>query len=326
MFSSYAGFSIGFFRAEWILIGEGRTLSGVIDIALIPVLMLVGVALQWAKLGLKASHIELLILYFTFPILMFTEMLKLSLGSLYLGGIVGVALVYLVLCFLASYGLSRGFSNQARGTIIFNSTFLNSMFLPFPLIYAFYGDLSVALLFSLPIIIVHNTIGIFLASYWGSGRVGKKTMLQTLTFPPLLAFFAGLLARPLLANFVFSTAFDALHTLGLLTVYLSLVLVGLSTPICRESLFVFRNRITGLITVNRMLISPLFALILIAVLNPTEIAKNTILIMSLMPPAITNLVIASKFGLDVRATSQSIFLPTLVSLGIIFALRFFALI
>lgn len=301
-------------------------MSGIVDIALIPALMLVGVTLQWAKLGLKASHIELLILYFTFPILMFTEMLKLSLGSLYLGGIVGVALVYLVLCFLASYGLSRGFSSQARGTIIFNSTFLNSMFLPFPLIYAFYGDLSVALLFSLSIIIVHNTIGIFLASYWGSGGVGKKTMLQTLTFPPLLAFFAGLLARPMLANFVFSTAFDALHTLGLLTVYLSLVLVGLSTPICRESLFVFRNRVTGLITVNRMLISPLFALILIAVLSPTEIAKNTILIMSLMPPAITNLVIASKFSLDVRATSQSIFLPTLVSLGIIFALRFFALI
>jgi len=288
--------------------------------------MLVGVALQWAKLGLKASHLELLILYFTFPILMFTEMLKLSLEGLYLSGIVGVALLYLTLCFLASYGLSRGFSNQARGTIVFNSTFLNSMFLPFPLIYAFYGDLSVALLFSLPIIIVHNTIGILLASYWGHGRVGKKTMLQTLTFPPILAFFAGLLARSLLANFVFSTAFDALHSLGLLTIYLSLVLVGLSIPISRDSLFVFRNRVTGLITLNRMLISPILTLILIAVLNPMEIAKNTILIMSLMPPAITNLVIASKFGLDVRATSQSIFLPTLVSLGIIFALRCFALI
>jgi len=301
-------------------------MSDIVDIALIPALMLVGVALQWVKLGLKASHIELLILYFTFPILMFTEMLKLSLGSLYLGGIIAVALVYLVLCFLASYGLSRGFSNKARGTIVFNSTFLNSMFLPFPLIYAFYGDLSVALLFSLPILIVHNTIGIFLASYWGSGRVGKKTMLQTLTFPPLLAFFVGLLARPLLANFVFSTAFDALHNLGLLTIYLSLILVGLSIPVSRDSLFVFRNRITGLITVNRMLISPLFALILIAVLCPMGIEKNTILIMSLMPPAITNLVIASKFGLDTKATSQSIFLPTLVSLGIIFALRFFALI
>jgi len=301
-------------------------MSGIVDIALIPALMLVGVALQWAKLGLKASHIELLILYFTFPILMFTEMLNPSLGSLYLGGIVAVALVYLILCFLASYGLSRGFSSRARGTIVFNSTFLNSMFLPFPLIYAFYGNLSVALLFSLPIMIVHNTIGIFLASYWGSGRVGKKTMLQTLTFPPLLAFLAGLLARPLLASFASSTAFDALHGLGLLTVYLSLVLVGLSIPISRDSLFFFRNRVTGLITLNRMLVSPILALILIAVLNPIGIAKNTILIMSLMPPAITNLVIASKFGLDIRATSQSIFLPTLVSLGIIFALWFFALI
>lgn len=301
-------------------------MNDIIKIALIPALMFLGVALRHAKLGLRASHLELLIIYFTAPILMFTEMLKIELDSFSLGGIAGMALVYLTLCFSVSYGLSRQFTSRAKGTIVFNSTFFNSMFLPFPLIYAFYGNLSVALLFSLPIMIVHNTLGIFLASYWGHGKVGRKVLIRAITFPPLIAFFVGVLARPMLAGFVLSPAFGGLSGLGLSTVYLSLIFVGLAIPLLKDSLLVFRNRITGIITLNRLLISPVLALILIAALNPIGIAKNTILIMSFMPPAFTNLIVVSRFGLDVRATSQSIFLPVLISLGIIFALRFFALI
>jgi len=301
-------------------------LNDIIKIALIPTLMFLGVALKQAKLGLKASHLELLIIYFTLPILMFTEILKVELNSFSLGSIAGISLAYLTLCFMVSYGLSRRFTSKIKGTIIFNSTFFNSMFLPFPLIYAFYGDLSIALLFSLPIMIVHNTLGIFLASYWGHGKVERKVLIRAITFPPLIAFLAGVLARPMFTGFVLSQVFGGLHGLGLSTVYLGMILVGLAIPLSKDSLLVFRNRIPGLITLNRLLISPVLALILIAVLNPIGIAKNTIIIMSLMPPAITNLIIALRFGLDVKATSQSIFLPSLTSLGIIFALRFFAFI
>jgi len=301
-------------------------LNDIIKIALIPTLMFLGVALKQAKLGLKASHLELLIIYFTLPILMFTEILKVELNSFSLGSIAGISLAYLTLCFMVSYGLSRRFTSKIKGTIIFNSTFFNSMFLPFPLIYAFYGDLSIALLFSLPIMIVHNTLGIFLASYWGHGKVERKVLIRAITFPPLIAFLAGVLARPMFTGFVLSQVFGGLHGLGLSTVYLGMILVGLAIPLSKDSLLIFRNRIPGLITLNRLLISPVLALILIAVLNPIGIAKNTIIIMSLMPPAITNLIIALRFGLDVKATSQSIFLPSLTSLGIIFALRFFAFI
>ncbi len=301
-------------------------MSDIIKIALIPALMFLGIALRQAKVGLRARHLELLILYFTAPILLFTEALKIELDSFSLGGIAGISLAYLTLCFAVSYGLSRQFTSKARGTIVFNSTFFNSMFLPFPLIYAFYGDLSIALLFSIPVIIVHNTIGIFLASYWGHGKVGRKALIRAVTFPPLIGFFVGVLARPMLAGFVSSSAFGMLSSLGLSALYLSLIFVGLAIPLSKDSLLVFRNRVAGIITLNRLLISPIIALILIAVLNPVGIAKNTIIIMSLMPPGFTNLIIASRFGLDVKATSQSIFLPTLLSLVAVFALRFFALI
>ncbi len=293
---------------------------------MVPALMLLGVALRQAKIGLKASHLELLIIYFTLPILMFTEMLKMRFDELSLGSITGVSLVYLALCFLVSYWSCRRLPSKEKGTVVFNATFFNSMFLPFPLIYAFYGDLSVALIFSLPIAILHSTLGVFLASYWGHGKIERKTLVRAVTFPPLLGFFIGVLARLVLTPPVSSLGFDVLSVLGLSTVYLSLILVGLAIPLSKDSLLVFRNRVAGLITVNRMLISPIIALILVIALNLGGAVKSTIIIMSLMPPAFTNLVITSRFGLDVEATCQSIFLPSLLSVGVVFALRFFALI
>jgi len=257
---------------------------------------------------------------------MFTEILRADLNDPSLGGVGGISLVYLTLCFIVSYSLSKKFTSKERGTIVFNSTFFNSIFLPFPLIYAFYGDLSIAILFSLPVMIIHNTLGIFMASYWGHGKVERKVLVSAITFPPMLAFLIGVIARPIFASFVSTQFFEWLHDLGLLTVYLSLINVGLSIPLSRESLLVFRNRVTGFITLNRFLISPIIALILMAILEPAEISRNTILIMSFMPPAFTNLVMSSRFGLDTSATSQSIFLPSLISVGIIFALKFFAFI
>lgn len=293
---------------------------------MIPALMLLGIALGRAKIGLTARHLELLIIYFTMPLLMFTAMLKADLDALSLGGVTVVSLAYLTLCFIVSYGLSSRFSGKERGTIVFNSTFFNSIFLPFPLIYAFYGDLSIAILFSLPTMIVHNTLGVFMASHWGQRKGESGALVSAITFPPLIAFLIGVLARPISVSFVTTQAFEWLYGLGLLTVYLGLIFVGLAIPLSKDSLLVFHNRVTGLTTLTRFLISPLIALILITALNLDGIVRNTILIMSLMPPAITNLIIVSRFGLDIDATSKSIFLQTFLSIGIILLLRYLTLI
>jgi len=296
-------------------------LSDIANIVLIPTLMLLGIVLGRIKIGLKASHLEFLIINFTAPALMLTEIVKADLNSFSLGGVVGISLAYVALCFALSYVLSRNFNRRERGTIVFNSTFFNSVFLPFPLIYAFYGDLSIALMFGLPVMIIHNSFGVFLASYWGHGKVGKKVLVKAVTFPPLIGFLIGVLVKSAFAGFAATAAFGWLHEFGLLTIYLSLVFVGLAIPLSKESVLVFRNRVTGLITLNRLLVSPAIALALIAAFNPTELVRNNILIMALMPPAVTNLIIISRFGLDLKSTCQSVFLPTLMSLGIIFALR-----
>ncbi len=283
--------------------------------------MFAGILLGLAKIGVKQSHLQFLIIYITTPIMLFAEMLKADLSGFSFGSVVGMSLVYLALCLIVSYAMARKMDDRAKGTVVINASFINSIFLPFPIIYAFYGDLSIALLFALPTMIAHNTIGVFMASYWGHGKIGKQVAVKAVTYPPLLGFLAGTLARPFLSGFVATEAFGWLSNIGLSTVYLSLIFVGLAIPLSKESLFVFRNRIAGIITLNRLLISPILALIVIAIFNTTGIVNSVVLIMALMPPAVTNLVMISRFNLDIKSTCQSVFVPTLLSLAIIFILR-----
>lgn|GEM_PF-1820409 len=299
-------------------------MADIVNLALIPVLMFAGILLGRVKIGLKQSHLEHLIIYFTTPIMLFTEMLKANLEGFSLSSVVGMSLVYLALCLAVSYGMSRKMNDREKGTVVINSSFINSIFLPFPIIFAFYGDLSIALLFALPTMIAHNTIGVFMASYWGHGKIGKPVIIKAVTYPPLLGFLAGLLARPFIPGFVGTEVFGWLSNIGLSTVYLSLIFVGFAIPLSKESLFVYRNRIAGLITLNRLIISPILALIVIAIFNTSGIVNNIVLIMALMPPAVTNLVMISRFNLDIKSTCQSVFVPTLLSLAIIFALRLIA--
>ncbi|MEM2878010.1 MAG: AEC family transporter [Candidatus Hadarchaeales archaeon] len=297
----------------------------ILKISLIPVLLFAGIGLKLAWKRGPWRYLENFIVYVTYPILMFTEMVRMNFGAISIAETIAISLLYMCTCFVVSYALSRRMSRVEMGTVVINSTFFNSMFLPFPLIYAFYGDLSLALVFSLPYMIVHNTAGVFLASRWGKREGVRWTIYESVKFPPLIAFAAGLLARPLLGGIASSGEFLLISGFGSLTVYLSLVFAGLMIPLSRDSL-TLRRRVPALITFIRFLISPLIAAVLIVVLGISGNMRNTFIIMSIMPTAFTNVIISSRFGLDVSSTAQSVFIPTFVSIGATFALKFFGIV
>jgi predicted permease len=292
-------------------------LASVLNIVLIPVLMGVGVAIQRVK-WLKPSYFEIALIYFTLPILLFVQ--ALTFEGLHAGGTMGIALLYLSLCFIVSFVDTSSLPKVERGTAIFNSTFLNSVFMPFPIIYALYGDISAAVLISIPIIIIHNSLGTMLACYYGRGKGGFSMIFDTLKFPPLIAFVIGLLLRPFSGTITSLSVFNPIQNVGLLTIYLSLIFAGIYLPISRNS-FKINNRGTELTVCNRAIISPLIMGLIIVGFGLGGLLGRTLFIMSLMPPAFTNIIVVSRFSLDRKATSQSIFLLTFLGLALVLVFR-----
>jgi predicted permease len=279
-----------------------------LNILCIPLLILAGLVLQ--RLPASRKVLEFLTIFLTYPALMLTEAMRLELK---LALVSFFSLVYLLGCFLWSLLTSKGLPEPQAKAVVFNSTFLNSIFLPFPLINAFYGDLSAAVLFSIPVMVIHNTLGLL----YLSPVKEKKSLKKIVTFPPLLAFVAGIALRPLSWS---GESFEYLHGFGKLTIYLSLILVGLYLPFSLQSVFFFCNPAALRIFLNRMVFSPLFVLLFLPLFQD-QLVRHTLLVNSLMPPAITNVVIISSFGLDTESTSQSLFLPTFISLVSVFCLR-----
>jgi len=294
-----------------------------LKILAMPLLMLLGVVLRRLGMGTKAPKLEKLIICFTYPLLVLTEILRISASATVAGTIPLIAFLSLSCLLVLSLAETRGFPRRSRGTVILNSTFISSMFLPFPIIYAFYEDLSVAVLFSFPFILTRNTFGVILASHFGKGGDNARALLDALKFPPLLAFIVGACLLPFSEEIRgFGPVFEGLHTAGLLTVYLSLLLIGLYVPIPKRPKEFLENPASNLITINRMLLSPLPSVVLVLAFGLEGLARNTILIMSVMPPAITNVIIASRFNLDVEVTSQSTFTLSFLSVGLVFLLKF----
>jgi predicted permease len=296
---------------------RGVKLANVLNIVLIPVLMGVGVGFQRVKF-LKPSYFEYALIYFTLPILLFVQ--GLTFEGLHIGNTMGIALLYLSLCFIVSFLDTSSLPRLERGTTIFNSTFLNSVFMPFPIIFALYGDISAAVIISIPIILIHNSFGTMLACYYGRGKGGFSIIFNTLKFPPLIAFVIGVLLRPFSATITLFSIYDPIQNIGLLTIYLSLIFAGIYLPISKSSLKI-NNRGTGLTVVNRAIISPLMMALIIVVFGLGGLLARTFFIMSLMPPAFTNIIVVSRFSLDRKTTSQSIFLLTFLGLALVMAFR-----
>jgi predicted permease len=192
--------------------------------------------------------------------------------------------------------------------------------MPFPIIFALYGDISTAVIVSIPIILIHNSLGTMLACYYGRGKGGFSMVFNTVKFPPLLAFVIGFLLRPFSGTITSFSVYDPIQNIGLLTIYLSLIFAGIYLPISKSSLKI-TDRGTGLTIVNRAIISPLMMALIILGFGLGGLLARTLFIMSLMPPAFTNIIVVSRFSLDRKATSQSIFLLTFLGLVLVLVFR-----
>ncbi|MCS7131696.1 MAG: AEC family transporter, partial [Hadesarchaea archaeon] len=157
----------------------------------------------------------------------------------------------------------------------------------------------------------HLIFGTALASAAAKKRVSARSILESLlTFPPAFALIVALLFVGFKA-YPPDEMMEMLDYIASPSLVLMLLLVGYQMPLVDP-----RKHLRDLTTVGliRLVMCPLVTYVFIGLLDPSEIARKSIMIQAAMPPAIFNMILANTFKLDVRHYGVVVFYLTLTSM------------
>jgi predicted permease len=229
-----------------------------------------------------------------------------------------------ILSSVLAYFFSRFLSGpHVVGPFVLSIINLNSIYLPFPIVHAVYGNEG--LLYSTFFFFIANIFTVFyvypLYSYYSllekkSGAVIKKVLF----FPPFLASIGGFLFLGF--GVVLPNAFTLFTDfLSQLTTYIALLFVGLNISLKWKG---WLSKSTVGVMAIRLLIVPLIIFFCLKFLRYDEVWSKVIIIFSGMPPAVNNIIFAHHFGLNEQfmakivaevTTAALLLLPFLLTLG-----------
>jgi predicted permease len=241
--------------------------------------------------------------------------------------------VIAVVVHIGGYLVIRFFTKDERslsdaGALAFTATYPNALLFPFPIILAILGEdaLVYAAIFVFLAMVIRNTFGIFMGSWYTSTAQGSegeaprvKFKLTTLIksmfkFPPFLAVIAGFILHSLIGPEAIGN-FPGIDIVKPIALYGSLLLVGVSfrdlSDLHPQNLF---SMSTYRVTVTRFLIAPILALIPIFLFQLESLVAIPLLIQSMAPPAVSNIIYGTFFDLNESLMSSIITIVTLIAL------------
>jgi malate permease and related proteins len=155
-------------------------------------------------------------------------------------------------------------------------------------------------------------VGLLIAQHYGD-RVGPRinVIREILRFPAVVALFAALLLRPYPVPEVVSSGLDALASL---VVPLIMISVGLSLEV--RSLGE-RPLVLGTLGAVRLLLAPLVALAIGGLVLDDPAAVRLVALEAGMPVMMLSIVIGARFGLDTEFLAAAVVLTTIASVATI---------
>jgi predicted permease len=202
-------------------------------------------------------------------------------------------------------GRAAGLEQKRLRAFMLAATFPNTGFLGYPFAFALSGavGLSYAVIYDqmgmFPIFI---TLGFFIAG-------GKARLLNSLSFPPLLALIAAL-ALNWAGVAPFGAAAVILGGIGWTTLPLTIFIIGLKVRLTAG-----RDIKPVLLCLSlRMVLLPLFLFLILHLLGMNGLPYRVALMESAMPPALTTGILALQFGLDEDLAVSCISLGTVISM------------
>ena len=157
-----------------------------------------------------------------------------------------------------------------------------------------------------------NTVGIFIASY-GSDKTTsiKDSLMAVIKMPVLYGFLFGVLFQ-LLHIELPSTIQDGISLVGSASIPTVMLILGMQLAEIKPQKFELKY--VNTVTIFRMLISPLLAVVLVNFMPVNDMIKNVYILLAAMPIAANTTLLAVQFNVKPDLTSFTTLVTTLLSL------------
>lgn len=163
--------------------------------------------------------------------------------------------------------------------------------------------------------LIQNTIGIFIASY-GSEKstTAKEALINVAKMPVLYGVILGILLQILHINLP-PTIVDGINLLGTASIPTVMLILGMQLAEIKRQKFEYKYINT--VTIIRMVISPLVAVVLVSFFPVNDLLKNVFILLAAMPVAVNTTLLAVQFNTKPNLVSFTTLVTTILSIATI---------
>ncbi len=157
-------------------------------------------------------------------------------------------------------------------------------------------------------VVIVFTLGLYIAETHGQIKTKVNRLKEIILFPPTIALVVGFLSSPIFIPQFFE---KNLNYIGQATIPLIMLAIGLVLK--PEGLNEYRLSLS-LVIILKLIISPIFALVLGKALIANLIDYRIAILQTSMPVMTFSIILGIKFGLENRFIAGAIFISTLLSI------------
>jgi predicted permease len=246
-------------------------------------------------------------LYIGVPALVFVSLLKKEIVLVDAARMWAASAVIMSGCLVIAWLVFK-FIRQRHSGLYVSISMMNTVNIPFPVIFLAYGaeGLAAATLFYIPNVIFLYTIGVYIMA----GKMWRENVKEVLRQPVIYAVALGLLLNFLDAK-VPALIVNSLDFVSQMTIPLVLLVLGYNLSRARITSF----PTTLLAGFLRMGVGLGIGLAMVHLLDITGVFRSVVILDSAMPAAATAALLAAKYRNEAEMVSSVVFLTTLVSLA-----------
>lgn len=216
-------------------------------------------------------------------------------------------IVWVVLTYLSMKAFVRRVDEKIWNSLYITSCFPNAIFLGFPISMLFFGTIRVASTYGLVMLILNILVPDLIA-------LKRITWKKLFTLPALIGFLTGVSIRLFLSNNA-SIIIKPLYWSPTLLSYTATFLLGCRLPLKTSTI---KNKRSFIIVpgLYRFTLSPLITSIIAFIFSIDFDTTKQMVLVSSMPPAVMNTLIAHKYGWLDELVAYSTVVLTFISLAL----------